>query len=79
MLNLEFYKNQIIRIRRKFATLKSYEAQFVYKLAENKINQILIKDFGIYFNSKNQFEPIAKINVIHLRNILDKLNRGDCV
>lgn len=79
MLDLNFYKNQIIRIRRKFATLKSYEAKLVYKLAENKINQILIKDFGIYYNSKNIFENVAKINVIHLRNILDKLNRGDCV
>ncbi len=79
MLDLNFYKTQITRIRKKLGTLKSYDSKLIYKLAENKINQILIKDYGIYFNSKNQFESVAKINVIHLRNILDKLNKGDCV
>lgn len=63
-------------IRNRKNKLRNPETIKIYQMAENHLNQYLIENYGLYFNSQNEIQNVSKMHVLHLTNVLKKL-KGD--
>jgi len=65
------------KIRSHIKRLKNPETIAIYQIAENRLNRHLIETEGLYYNSQDQFIKITDLHILHLTNILKRLDRID--